>query len=973
MVEAAAEDEAGGSGVLPSVSSAQEFRLAAPQLVKVAGESASYAPTLAFTLGDQLGVRLSASAPAAQTLDAPLRFTVEGPGQVGSETSFPVGVVSSTTLAIDVDPKTARPSVSADTGTRSTATLALDATPLGGKLLKAGVGDYRVTGAGSSANLGVTVSTDYVGATDGTGELQTTRTNGRTSGKAAVAALVVGGETLRFEADATDSSGGTGAPQPAPEAMQVKYVAEGLDGLAAALESAMDGAAPRNIGPDGTPVSAPLIGTDLDAGAGVPAILTGLTSKLRTELAKVDAGTAAVLEQQLEAAVKRGVDSASGLEDVALGDVTATVTCGGTAGACEPCPEPEEDEEPVVCRTEGPTGWDTVSISTTLAGSTKTGKTPFDTGLPGLEVRSDELVDTETSWTLPITLELARGVGPRVRINGGDALALDVEATIPAGFRAIVGYLPAAITAEGEAGSVHTMVDIAPEAGTWDLFQLYDGDLTAQSGFTNPSGHTEHGITLKFETLAGAGDAGAFDLLGNIALPWTAGSGPDAGFGDITYNDVKLDVGEVVAAIATPFQVVDPYLAPVRDVMDVLRTPIPVVSDLAELGGGDPISLLFLLETLSKATEKPQLELAHRVIGLVDGVTRVMNGIAGLATEEVDLESLAAAGAVLSIEPSEVEAYEKCTQAVASTATATAGATPSTPAAPKKTQPCPDGDDLAADKAKPGVAGQTTAANRAGERAPLKKNVAQKTKSVTANVPGFSLPFLAEPDQLMDVLTGEGEASYFRLDLGSLSAQVAYTQKFGPIMAGPVPIVPFVGGSISVEGRLAMGFDSHAQTLAVESLSHPGAVQELITAYENDFDGGDVIREGFYVDDLDADGVDVPEVKLVTTLEAGAGVSIGIITAGLKGGVTLTINLDLNDPDDDGRLRTAEIRDSFENRADCIFDASADLEAFISIFVEIELLLTSLEYEFDLLRLGPYELFQLRLPRRGAHAGEARR
>ena len=403
-----------------------------------------------------------------------------------------------------------------------------------------------------------------------------------------MAALVVGeGETLRFEADATDSSGGTGAPQPAPEAMQVKYVAEGLDGLAAALESAMDGAAPRNIGPGGTPVSAPLIGTDLDAGAGVPAILTGLTSKLRTELAKVDADTAVVLEEQLEAAVKRGVDSASGLEDVALGDVTATVTCGGTAGACEPCPEPEEDEEPVVCRTEGPTGWDTVSISTTLAGSTKTGKTPFDTGLPGLEVRSDELVDTETSWTLPITLELARGVGPRVRINGGDALALDVEATIPAGFRAIVGYLPAAITAEGEAGSVHTVVDIAPEAGTWDLFQLYDGDLTAQSGFTNPSGHTEHGITLKFETLAGAGDAGAFDLLGNIDLPWTAGSAPDAGFGDITYNDVKLDVGEVVAAIATPFQVVDPYLAPVRDVMDVLRTPIPVVSDLAELGGGD--------------------------------------------------------------------------------------------------------------------------------------------------------------------------------------------------------------------------------------------------------------------------------------------------------------------------------------------------------------------------------------------------
>ena len=48
-----------------------------------------------------------------------------------------------------------------------------------------------------------------------------------------------------------------------------------------------------------------------------------------------------------------------------------------------------------------------------------------------------------------------------------------------------------------------------------------------------------------------------------------------------------------------------------------------------------------------------------------------------------------------------------------------------------------------------------------------------------------------------------------------------------------------------------------------------------------------MLREGFYLDDLDSDGEDVPEVKLVTTLEAGAGVSIGLVTAGLKGSVTL--------------------------------------------------------------------------------------
>ena len=123
-----------------------------------------------------------------------------------------------------------------------------------------------------------------------------------------------------------------------------------------------------------------------------------------------------------------------------------------------------------------------------------------------------------------------------------------------------------------------------------------------------------------------------------------------------------------------------------------------------------------------------------------------------------------------------------------------------------------------------------------------------------------------------------------------------------------------------------------------------------------------MLREGFYLDDLDTDGEDVPEVKLVTTLEAGAGVSIGLVTAGLKGSVTLTINLDLNDPNDDGRLRTGEIRTMFSGNAACIFDASAELEASISVYVEIELLFTSLEYEYDILNLGPYELFKYGCP-----------
>ncbi len=118
--------------------------------------------------------------------------------------------------------------------------------------------------------------------------------------------------------------------------MQVRFLAEGLDGLAAALDSAMDGAAPRNLDPTtGTPVSAPLIGTDLDAGAGVPDILTELTSALRDELtAPAVAGktTATTLKGELDNAVERAVDGTEGLAGIAATESTSTSRAAAPPG-----------------------------------------------------------------------------------------------------------------------------------------------------------------------------------------------------------------------------------------------------------------------------------------------------------------------------------------------------------------------------------------------------------------------------------------------------------------------------------------------------------------------------------------------------------------------------------------------------------------------------------------------------------------
>jgi hypothetical protein len=961
--EAAAEDEISAEhGSHPAVSSAQELATNVSRLMPQDADGAE----LDFVTADadRLGVTLTAGSPSGRTLKAPLRFNVNGPGQVssikasdGTSKSFDVGVASDTTLAIDVAKATARPAVTSATGTVSTATLDLVGNEMKNESFLAGVGSLVTTGDDNASHLGVKVTTAF-DATSGL--FRTTRAKERTGANAAEAHLVAPGATetdpdlvIDYTAAATDSSGGTGAAQPAPSALQVQFLAEGLDGLAAAVDSAMDGSAPRNLGPGGAPISAPLIGTDLDAGAGVADTLTGLTSELRDQLALIDVDeetTATELSDDLTSATEDALAGADGLagDDPA---VTVSVTCDQSDADCS--------------EADGPTEWNTVTVSTTVTGATKTGNAQFETGLAGLAVNSDDEVATETSWSLPVTLQLQRGHGPQVVIGDGDALDLDIDAALPdGGVDAVLGYLPAHLeAADDQGGKVSTTVNLDLGAKTYDLFDLYDGKLVATPSFSSPDGHTEDGLSLDFQTLAT--DHGVLDLSGSIGIPWNPEDdslAESGGFDEITYDGVQLDVGKVVSGIATPFKVIDPYLAPVRDIVEVIRTPIPVISDLSELAGGDEVSLLSLLETTAAARGDKRLELAHRVIGLIDGVTQVMHAAAVFGNEKIDLEELANTGALLSIDPSDVALHESCTQAMTTTTTKTNPDGTTTSVAKKtKPEPCPDDNVFKQGQPTKGAAGQTTNANRTGNRS-VKQNISQKSKSVTGQIPGFSMPFLTDPDQIMDLLTGEGEASYFRLDFGTLAAQVAYTQRFGPIMAGPVPIMPFVGGSISVEGRLAMGFDSYPQTLAVEQLSSPGAADELLNYYRDQFDGGDVIEEGFYLDDLDADGVDVPEVKLVTTLEAGAGVSIGIVTAGLKGGITLTLNLDLNDPDDSGRLRASEIRDIFAGDASCIFDASGEIEAFISVFVEIELLLTTLNFDFDLLRLGPYTLFEYGCP-----------
>ena len=315
---------------------------------------------------------------------------------------------------------------------------------------------------------------------------------------------------------------------------------------------------------------------------------------------------------------------------------------------------------------------------------------------------------------------------------------------------------------------------------------------------------------------------------------------------------------------------------------------------------------------------------------------------------QIKLDDLKTVGPLLSVRPLDVTVAEKCTRVL--NEKQADSSTKNTKESCLKKDEDKRKKELEEAAKKAGTKADT-AEKRVGKRG-FKGDISKSMSKFTAPMPGFSLPFLEDPNQLIDILAGTGEASYFRIDFGHLVASMRTPRSSARSWPARSRSCP----SSAARSASTAGWRS-ASTPCRRPSRHsrcptPATSTPLEAAY-GAFTKGDVIREGFYLDDLE-NGVDVPEVKLITTLQAGASVSIGIVSAGLKGSVTLTITLDLHDPNQDGKVRMAEL---VRGGAKCAFDAKATIEAVISVFIEINLLITKKSWDFDLLKLGPYTIF----------------
>ncbi len=126
-----------------------------------------------------------------------------------------------------------------------------------------------------------------------------------------------------------------------------------------------------------------------------------------------------------------------------------------------------------------------------------------------------------------------------------------------------------------------------------------------------------------------------------------------------------------------------------------------------------------------------------------------------------------------------------------------------------------------------------------------------------------------------------------------------------------------------------------------------------------------VIFDGFYLNDLDAEGVDAPEVTFEFGLVGAAELNLGIARAGVGGGIKAKIFFDWNDPIADGRVHISEMVGNLlaapEAGPLAIFDLGGALTFQLFAFLEISII--GFEQEFPITPETELFSFEVEIPK----------
>jgi hypothetical protein len=186
----------------------------------------------------------------------------------------------------------------------------------------------------------------------------------------------------------------------------------------------------------------------------------------------------------------------------------------------------------------------------------------------------------------------------------------------------------------------------------------------------------------------------------------------------------------------------------------------------------------------------------------------------------------------------------------------------------------------------------------------------------------LSIPLLSEPKLLYDALTIPGKVNdltLVTLGLPHFEFNFQYEQRFNVIG----PLFATLGGFFSATIDMGVGFDMSG----VGKFERTGNFLDVL--------------DGFFLSDREGalgTGADRPELSFTGGIVAGAELNLGVGSAGVQGGITASIDFNLDDPNNDGRVRFSEMIQNInanDGNPAAIFDIGGRIAWFFRAYVEM--------------------------------------
>ncbi|MBK8019206.1 MAG: hypothetical protein IPK20_22745 [Betaproteobacteria bacterium] len=494
---------------------------------------------------------------------------------------------------------------------------------------------------------------------------------------------------------------------------------------------------------------------------------------------------------------------------------------------------------------------------------------------------------------------------------------MDIDVTLPgAGITGTLGFLQVDASDNGNTGlGASIAVDLYTTTGEDERVGITDfGNIRLNAGVAAEA-NVDLGLELRLNNELIPNAESAFPKLqADFVLEWAIGD-RDAGefvsfsaIGDsiqeglklVEFRNIGMDMGTFISQYVQPIvKEVQKITEPLQPLIDALTTPIPVISDLA----GKPMTLIDIAQAITPP-EKFNVGLIRDIAGFITLINNIPTDtdtlfipFGGFKVYDINNPNLRGN-------------LSSRNSTVRQTLT------------PTNTSSYDFNQTMSQLQASnPGASRTTT----------FTKNLGNQTFGQM-----ISFPIITDPGPIFGLLMGN-DVTLVRIDPQPLLFDFRYSQFF-PIWG---PLGAAIEGRFNVAIDFAFGYD----TLGIKRFFDGGFKNPLS------------LIDGFFIDDLNTSGVDIPEVHFGGGITASAEINLGVAKAGVGGGIFFTVDFNLHDPDEDGKIRLYELATNFLNEFKygepalsplAVFDVTGRIFAKLFAYLKIDLLLFSVDKEFNI-------------------------